>query len=142
MIVERILPEQTYEIRKKVLRENIPLPYEFKGDFDKDTVHFGAFINESMVGVASFMKVKFKEYEGIHYQLRGMATLSEFQGKGVGKSLLETADAFLKDVGCTLVWCNARVVALNFYKKNGYQTVGDEFDIQYIGGHFVMFKKL
>ena len=142
MIIQKISAEQTYETRKVVLRENIPLPYEFQGDHDKDTLHFGAFKEGQIVGVSSFMKVQLPGFPGIHYQLRGMATLKEFQGSGVGKNLLAEAENELKKKASNLIWCNARVVAVDFYKKNGFQTIGEAFNIELIGPHYKMVKKL
>lgn len=39
-----------------------------------------------------------------------------------------------------LLWRNARIVALDFYKRLGLQTIGPEFDIKGIGPHFVTWK--
>ena len=41
-----------------------------------------------------------------------------------------------------LLWCSARVVALDFYKHLGLQTVGSEFEIEGIGPHYVMWSAL
>lgn len=142
MIVKHISATSTYAIRKKVLRENIPLPYEFLGDHDASTIHIGAFIKDELVGVSSFMKVQLNQLEGNHYQLRGMATLQEFQGKGIGHAMLLKAEQELRNQGCDLVWCNARVVALEFYKKNGYETIGESFVIEHVGPHYKMKKHL
>lgn len=142
MIVKRISAEETFDIRKRVLRENIPLPFEFQGDFDKNTIHLGAYIDNIQVSIASFMKVNLEGFEGNHYQLRGMATLTEYQGRGSGKALLSSAEEIIKKLGCTMIWCNARVVAQKFYEKNGYQIVGPQFDIKHVGPHYKMFKTI
>ena len=42
----------------------------------------------------------------------------------------------------TLLWCNARLIAVEFYKKLGLQTIGKEFDISDIGPHYLMYKKM
>lgn len=142
MIVRKISAGETYETRKKVLRENIPLPYKFDGDLEEETIHLGVFLDENIVGVASFMQVQLQGFDGLHYQLRGMATLQAYQGKGIGGELLLKAEEILKKNKCKLIWCNARKVALKFYKRNGYVTLGEEFSIQYIGPHFKMFKEI
>ena len=46
--VKKITAIETYDIRLEVLRKNIPLPFEFKGDFDDDTFHLGAFKNGAL----------------------------------------------------------------------------------------------
>lgn len=142
MIVKRISAEQTHLIRKIVLRENIPLPYEFQGDYDSTTLHLGAFLKEELVAVASFMKVQLEGFEGVHFQLRGMATLKAHQGGGFGRALLKKAEEALKKLDCDLIWCNARIAALSFYQKNGYEIIGEVFDIDLIGPHYKMLKKI
>lgn len=142
MAVKIIKPEDTFEIRKKVLRENIPLPYEFPGDFDDSTTHFGFFIDNQLVSVATILKSSHPYFEGNQYQLRGMATLVEFQGQSIGSILLTEIINQLKSRKAEILWFNARIKASNFYQKLGFQTIGDEFVIPYVGGHYVMFKKL
>lgn len=138
--IKRIKAKETYGIRLNVLRKNIDLPYTFTGDLEKETFHLGLFLDQQLIGVVSFMKSAYKDLTGKQYQLRGMAILPEFQGKGYGKKLILSGIEILKTKGIDIVWCNARVAALNFYQKNGFQTLGKEFDIPKIGGHYVMFK--
>ncbi len=140
--IKRIKAEETYDIRKEVLRKNIDLPHTFVGDMDKDTFHLGLFIDQKIVGVVSFMKSTNKVIKGEQYQLRGMATLNDFQGKGYGKELTLHGIDILKKKQIDDLWCNARVSALDFYKKMGFQIIGKEFEVPKIGGHFVMFLKL
>jgi len=71
-----------------------------------------------------------------------MASVKKAQGKGFGKLLLDEAEKTLKNQGVEILWCNARTVALGFYKKLGYQLVGNVFQVEQVGPHFVMFKKL
>jgi predicted GNAT family N-acyltransferase len=140
--IKEISAEETFPIRLEVLRKNIPLPFEFNGDFDSDTIHLGAFKNDKLIAVSSYMKANYKDFEGNQYQLRGMATLTEYQGFGAGKLMLQKAIQILKEKNSNLLWCNARIVAVEFYKKQGFQTFGEKFDISYVGNHYVMFKKL
>ncbi|MCF7560551.1 GNAT family N-acetyltransferase [Sabulilitoribacter multivorans] len=96
-----------------------------------------------MVGICSFFKNNSAQipYEN-QYQLRGMAVLQKFQGKGIGNIILNYGEKLLKNMSIDIVWCNAREAAVNFYKKNGYQIIGDAFNIKDIGIHHAMFKKL
>ena len=140
--IKEISAEETFPIRLEVLRKNIPLPFEFNGDFDSDTIHLGAFKNDKLIAVSSYMKANYKDFEGNQYQLRGMATLTEYQGFGAGKLMLQKAVQILKDKNSNLLWCNARIAAVEFYKKQGFQTFGEKFEISYVGDHYVMFKKI
>lgn len=138
----KIAASETYQIRLEVLRENIPLPYKFDGDLDEETFHFGAFIANELIAVSSYMKVSNKNFTGNQYQLRGMATLSKYQGCGAGKLMMDEAFAVFKKLDVNCLWCNARVIAVDFYKKQGLQTFGEKFDIPYVGDHYVMYKYL
>lgn len=140
--VKKISAEETYAVRLEVLRKNIPLPYKFNGDLDTDTFHLGAYKDGKLIAVSSFMKVENNHFKGTQYQLRGMATLEPYQGFGAGKLLLLKAVEILKTLNIECIWCNARVVAVDFYEKQGFLTFGEKFDIPLIGGHFVMFKYL
>ncbi len=139
--IKRIKATETYGVRKEVLRKNIDLPYTFTGDLDKDTFHLGLLLNKQLIGVVSFMKFKYQSLKGEQYQLRGMATLEAFQGKGYGKELIQYGLDILKEKQIDYVWCNARIAAVKFYQRSGFQTIGKQFDISKIGGHFVMYKK-
>ena len=140
--IKEIQAVDTHAIRLKILRNGISLPVEFNGDNNNDTVHLGAFKNKNLIAVSSFMKLSNKNILGNQYQLRGMAVLDNFQGYGIGKLLLNEAINIFKKKNIDYIWCNARKAALNFYKKQGFQILGDEFQIQFIGEHFFMFKKL
>lgn len=140
--IKYIIPEETYQIRKKILRKNMNLPAEFHGDFDKETFHLGLFEDNKLVSIASFVKAINENFKGSQFQLRGMATLAEYQGNGFGKLLILEAEKILKEKNIPILWCNARVSAVHFYYKQGFQSIGQEFDIPQIGGHYVMFKKL
>ncbi|AOW19887.1 GNAT family N-acetyltransferase [Urechidicola croceus] len=140
--IKFVSPEQTYEIRREILRKNIPLTEKIQGDFEDDTFHLGAFSNGILVSVATFMKDNHQYFSGFQFRLRGMATLEKVQGKGLGKQLIFKAEEFLKEKNVSILWCNARVVALKFYQNCGFETIGEEFEIPLIGGHYVMFKEL
>ncbi len=71
-----------------------------------------------------------------------MATAAAHQGQGYGRELLSSAENLLRQRGVGLLWCNARVVALEFYRKMGYEESGDPFELPQIGTHYKMFKKL
>jgi|TARA_B110000305_G_scaffold237204_1_gene299986 predicted GNAT family N-acyltransferase len=142
MIVREVLAQETYSVRKEVLRNNLPLPEAMEGDFEKFTFHLGMFLNTELIGVATFMKNKNSSFNGVQYQLRGMATCQNYQHRGVGRKLLFKGIAILKKRNVEVLWCNARVTALSFYDKLGFISVGEEFEIHLVGPHFVMFKKL
>ncbi|MDT0551793.1 GNAT family N-acetyltransferase [Urechidicola vernalis] len=140
--IKEISAPEAYAIRKDVLRENIPLTEKMEGDFDEETLHLGLFENGELGCVATFMPHESFHFKGFQYRLRGMGTHRDHQHKGFGKAVLTSAEAILTKKGVDVLWCNARVIALNFYKKSGWSIVGEEFDVHLVGPHYVMFKKL
>ena len=140
MEVLRIKSIDTYPIRQKMLRPNGTIEdCMFQGDGDELTFHLGAFVDKKLVSVASFYFEKHPSFtDNYQYRLRGMATLPEFQGRGLSSALLRTAFPVIKQNQCTLLWCNAREKALGFYSKVGFKPTGELFTIQNIGKHNLM----
>jgi len=142
-LIKEITAEETYQIRLKVLRKDIDLPYQFQGDLDAETIHIGAFLADNLMGVSSFMKSNHVLFaDETQYQLRGMATLPEARGRGYGKGLIDFSVACLQRKKATILWCKAREVAVSFYKKRGFSIVGEPFLAPQIGVHYIMCKKI
>lgn len=115
----------------------------FQGDNDELTFHLGAFVDKKLVSVASFYFERSDKFSDPNqFRLRGMATLPEYQGKGLSSALLRTAFPLIKQNQCTLLWCNAREKAMGFYEKVGFTPVGEHFSIPNIGKHVLMFIKI
>ena len=120
-------------LRGQVLRANQPPEAaHYPDDFDDTTYHIGAVETATgrVVGIATLLPK-----EGI--QLRGMAVAPEWQKTGVGRLVLDTAHQVARERGLPL-WCNARVSAMGFYQKAGWETGGNEFEVKNVGPHFVM----
>jgi GNAT superfamily N-acetyltransferase len=121
----------------------------FSGDELGTTFHLGAFEKDKIIGVTTCLMnkdvhlEKLREFKLHHcYQLRGMAVLETMQGKGVGKKLLKRAEQLLKEKDIKVIWFNARIAAVPFYEKMGYEVVSDLFVIPNVGDHFKMIKIL
>ena len=144
LTVTLISAEATHTVRHPVLRAGKPVETcIFKGDGLTTTYHLGLFLNATLIGVLSLMKENNALVDGEdQYQLRGMAVLQNYQGKGYGSILIKHAINLLKTKAIPILWCNAREVAVNFYKCNGFNIVGDAFQIPEIGTHYVMYKPL
>jgi GNAT superfamily N-acetyltransferase len=142
--VLRIKAIDTHHIRHKMLRPNGTLDdCIFQGDNDELTFHLGAFVDKKLVSVASFYFEKNERFPDLYqYRLRGMATLTEYQGQGLSSALLRTAFPVIKQNQCTLLWCNAREKAMGFYKTVGFSEIGDFFSIPHIGKHILMSIKI
>ncbi len=142
MKVLQISAKDTYLIRKQMLREDHDLEsVKFEGDENEQTFHLGAFYNNKLVSVASFYFNRNENFkEDYQYQLRGMATLPEFQRKGFSSELLNVGFPIVKQNFCQLIWCNARQSARTFYEKVGMEMVKGPYDIPTVGPHYLMVK--
>jgi len=143
----KILPISAKEclpLRQEVLRNGKDFSFcKFKGDTLNNTCHLGAFKQQNLVGIVSLFEAKLTHFKtASQYQLRGMAISPKFQGHGIGKSLLIAAENWLIKKQIELVWCNARTSALDFYKKQHYQSLGEEFQIEGVGPHIKLYKFL
>lgn len=137
--IRRVSAEDVYPLRHRVLRPNqTQSDCIWTQDKDSETVHFGAELNGQIVGIASIAISPREADPPNTWRLRGMATLPELQGRGVGAKVLQACLAHAKSRGGALMWCNARTTALEFYRRHGFETVGEEFDIEGIGPHYVM----
>lgn len=139
MVIKQISAEETYPLRRKVLRKNMPTePHEFNGDFNKGTFHLGAFVDGEICGIVTMLPLE----EGKVYQLRGMAVDDDFHGKNIGRKLVAEAEDICRKNGGETIWMNARENAIPFYEKCGYQKVGSLFTIPPIGAHIKMSRNL
>ncbi len=134
-MVKIIAPEETFPLRRSVLRKNMPNePHEFNGDFDENTFHLGYFEENNLLGIVTLMS------SGDIAQLRGMAVDENHQGKGIGRKLVLAAEEILTEKNVRKIWMNARETAVPFYEKLGYHTEGEIFMIKPIGFHYLMTK--
>ncbi len=142
--IKEITATTAFKVRHPVLREGKPIEScHFAGDDLPTTFHLGYYISEQLVGVVTLMK---NSHEAIYldtaFQLRGMAVLSNFQKRGIGEVLVKEAEKLVLARGGTLIWMNAREIAVRFYEKLQYETFVEPFNIPKIGLHFVMKKSL
>lgn len=137
-----IKAEDTYPIRKSVLRDGMSLSHKMAGDQEAETLHLGVYDSGQLLCIGSFMKASKAGFKGFQYQLRGMASDKGAEGKGYGTLLLKKAEQILKEKKVDIIWCNARVIALDFYRKLGYQSIGSLFEVDQVGPHYMMYKEL
>jgi len=107
-------------IRHEILWPSKPLSF-CKVEGDETAMHYGVFIEEKLVSVASVYR------EGRVVRLRKFATLVEFQGQGIGSRLITHIILELKKLDAETFWCDARLSAAGFYEKFGMERQGFEF---------------
>ena len=144
MNVKQIDAKDTYAIRNEVLRQGLPVETcYFEDDKEDSTFHLGAYIDDKLCSIASFYLKNNKalDYE-FQFQLRGMATVKAHRANGLSSALLRTAFPLIKQNHVKVLWCHARTEAVGFYKKVGFKVLGDEFQIEGVGPHYLMFKEI
>jgi len=67
-----------------------------------------------------------------------MATSPDVRGRGFATAVLDASVGHVAAEGGGELWCNARVPALGFYRRGGFEVEGEEFDIDGIGPHVVV----
>lgn len=119
----------THELRRSLLRDGTPSDQvEFDGDDLDTTFHLGAFVDGTLVAISTWMARRYPDLPGHPgHQLRGMATDPDARGTGVSDELLLTGMGRCVEAGSSLVWARARVAALSFYRRHGFETRGHEY---------------
>ena len=142
--VRPISAAQTLPLRLEVLRPGRPRESAvFAGDDEPETRHFGAFVDGTLLSIASLFAVAMPEKPDPRaYQLRGMATAENARNQGLARALLETCVNFVREQRADILWCNARIGAAEFYRKFGFETLGPQFDIPDVGPHFRMWMRV
>ena len=138
-IIDHGSPEyvQMVKLRDEILRKPLGLTFSPEElDAEKDNILIAAFDDDQMLGCCMLVE----EEPGI-VRLRQMAVLNDLQGKGIGRALMNFAENLARDRGFRCVRMHARLNALGFYEKVGYQIKGEQFEEITIP-HFVMEKSL
>jgi predicted GNAT family N-acyltransferase len=129
------------ELRRRVLR--LPLGMDFSAAelaAEVDQFHFGIWDGEELVGCLSLVRngpsrlvsnrdegsvgsTEIIQWES-QFKMRQVAVSPDRQRQGIGKRLVEAAEAFVDTGEISL---HAREVAVAFYESMGYTTVGEPF---------------
>ncbi len=132
MALRRISIAEARVLRDRVLSADGPASRSiYPGDDAPDTLHLGAFVNGRLAAVATVChESKPGTSDANEWRLRGMATLEEFRGRGLGKRLAERCVAHAADSQGTLIWCTARMTTVSFYRPLGFMEQGESFHLQ------------
>ena len=120
MEIKAIKGSETWEIRHKVMWPD--QPFEFvQLDEDALGMHFGVFVKQKIVSIVS------RFINADEMQFRKLATLEEYQGKGIASEPLKYILQLAKEKNLKRVWCNARTNKIAFYEKFGMKSTGHVF---------------
>ncbi len=125
----RIPAEQTHDLRRRVLREELPTAdVRFVGDDLQTTAHFAIARCEDVVAISTWLRRPLDDEPGaVAIQLRGMATDPSRRGRGLGSMLLDHGVEHARSSGAQLVWARARTTALGFYLGHHFEAIGPEY---------------
>lgn len=137
--VDELLPLRNLLLREgKLTNEQC----RFASDSLPGAFHLGYHIGGELVCIASFHPQTYGDFAGTGYQLRGMATIEKYRGRGIGNQVLNFGIVYLRGQKVSYLWCNARKKALPFYLNMGFEVISDEFELPAIGPHYVLYVKI
>ncbi len=130
--------EEYYTLRWRLLRK----PWNQQRGSEKDereneSIHIAAVIGGKFIGVG---RVHFNSKE--EAQIRYMAVLDNYRGKGVGSQILGALEARARTKGAKYILLNSREAATGFYEKHGYKIIGSAHMLFGIIPHWKMKKEL
>lgn len=147
MIASKALQLQPEEIQQ--LRNEVLWPHKtfenciLETDRLSTTFHFGIQIEGLTVATVTLQQEKsHRLQQEKQYRLRAMAVREGYRGQGFGDAIVEAGLNHLRDLGVEVVWCDARVAALNFYRRLHFNELEEEYEIPIIGMHRFMWKVL
>ena len=126
--IKEIQPSETLDLRHRILSPNKSVNLIILAEDDAGQ-HFGLFQSEKIVSVISLF------VENDNAQFRKFATETTEQHKGYGSILLNYVIEESVKNNVTNLWCNARLTALGFYEKFGFEVVSEKWiknDIEYV----------
>ncbi|PCJ33162.1 MAG: GNAT family N-acetyltransferase [Gammaproteobacteria bacterium] len=140
--IEIITVVDTLPLRQQILRPHQALSEcVYKGDDLDSTVHFAAIEDDEIIGIMSLYQRNCLELGSTNgMQLRAMATAIHSRGQGIGFKLLAAAESHAQKIHTQYIWANARVEAINFYKKSAYTINPQQFEIKGVGPHQLVSK--
>ncbi len=69
-----------------------------------------------------------------------MATRDDVRNIGIGSAVLGRVIDYVAERGGGILWCNARLPAMNLYRRAGFVEQGDAWEDPDIGPHVVMWR--
>ncbi len=128
-----------FNLRFEILRKPWNQPQSStKDEWENQSIHV-LMLDENNEAIAcGRLQLNSKE-EG---QIRSMAVRNDMQGKGFGKKIIEYIEAKARELGLKNITLDARINAVKFYEKSGYEVAGESYLLFGIIPHFRMEKKV
>jgi len=120
-VVSWALERPTLErIRRQVFIEEQGVPESMEWETD-DLIATHLLANHAVIGAVGCARILPTR------QIGRMAVLAEHRHRGVGSALLKKAIIIAKAMQYPDVFLHAQISAMNFYKRFGFEVVGEEF---------------
>jgi len=113
--------QKVFAIRREVFVDEQNCPPELEWEYEDESVHFLAIVDEEPAGAARWRKTT----NG--YKLERFAVLKEFRGLGVAQALVKTVLTDLP-VDADYVYLHAQIPAVSLYEKFLFEKLGEEFE--------------
>jgi len=138
--IREIQALETLPLRKDLLRPHLtPEQCIYPVDDESATCHLGGFIDDSMVSIVSIYQRNLPgEQNKRGYQFRALAVVEAFRSQGYGLALLHAVEKFARENAADYLWANARMTAVEFYRKAGYTIDDKEFIVEGVGPHVIV----
>ena len=139
--VVEVEAEATHDLRRRVLRDHLPgADVVNPEDAQPGAVHLGVVDGEGRVAaVATVFPEPTAHRPGRRAaRLRSMAVDPDRQGQGLGTQLLSALVARAGQDGFQVLWANGRDTALPFYRRHGWEVVGEGFESVGLPHHVVV----
>ena len=138
--IEFATPEydETVNLRDSILRKPLNLSFSEEELAEEYTdIHLAAY---DAAWILRGCLVLTPKSENV-IKMRQVAVVSDVQGTGIGRAMVEKSEIVARSRGYTRMELNARDTAVPFYEKLGYHTEGGMFEEVSIA-HFKMAKEL
>ncbi len=114
--------ESVFEIRSRVFVDEQHLTSNARSDpDDRRSIHYLASVDGEPVGTGRLTIL------GREAQIAWVAVLKEWRKFGIGRALMEAMIERSKSEQADYIVLNAQVHALEFYRRLGFHTVGQQF---------------
>jgi predicted GNAT family N-acyltransferase len=111
------------KLRDDALRKPLGLSlYDEDLSGEINDIHVGAFVNGKLAGVLILTSLNADDL-----QMRQVAVSEPMRGKNIGKSMVLFSEEYAKNNGYKKIVLNAREHVVEFYKKLGYEKIGEMF---------------
>jgi len=147
LVNRKIVVDQTLDLRHSVLWPHKPVSYVRLPEDDSGH-HYGAFLSATDTAPIAVISVFIEALPALDdaglndfatlpaARFRKFACNPSYQGQGMGTTLLQHVfNAARSELGCGVIWCDARLATKGWYERRGMRTFGKTFfkgEVEYV----------